>query len=71
MKAFEYAAPTSEEEVLELLSSAPGQVEVLAGGTDLMGLMKKMIVTPDRVVSLDRVAGLKTIEAEGMRAARS
>ena len=63
MKAFEYAAPRSEREVLEFLSAERGQTAVLAGGTDLVGLMKQMIVTPDRVVSLSRVASLKTIEA--------
>ena len=41
MKAFEYAAPESEQEVLELLSSERGHTEVMAGGTDLVGLMKK------------------------------
>jgi xanthine dehydrogenase YagS FAD-binding subunit len=64
MKAFEYAAPRSEHEVLELLSAERGKTEVLAGGTDLVGLMKKMLVTPDRVVSLSRVDSLKRIEAD-------
>lgn len=64
MKAFEYAAPRSEREALELLSPERGKTEVLAGGTDLVGLMKKMIVTPDRVVSLSRVDSLRTIEAD-------
>jgi xanthine dehydrogenase YagS FAD-binding subunit len=64
MKAFEYAAPESEREVLELLSAERGKTEVLAGGTDLVGLMKKMIVTPERVVSLSRVDSLRTIEAD-------
>jgi xanthine dehydrogenase YagS FAD-binding subunit len=64
MKAFEYAAPRSEREVLELLSPERGKTEVLAGGTDLVGLMKKMIVTPDRLVSLSRVDSLRTIEAD-------
>ena len=52
MKNFEYAAPCSENEVLQLLSDQSGQTELLAGGTDLVGLMKKMIVTPDRVVNI-------------------
>jgi xanthine dehydrogenase YagS FAD-binding subunit len=64
MKAFEYAAPRTEREVLEQLSFAPGRTEVLAGGTDLVGLMKQMLVTPDRVVSLSRVPSLKTIQAD-------
>ncbi len=54
----------SEREVLELLSEQRGDTAVLAGGTDLVGLMKKMIVTPSRVVSLSRVASLKAIEAD-------
>jgi xanthine dehydrogenase YagS FAD-binding subunit len=64
MKAFEYAAPRTEREVLALLAAERGKTEVLAGGTDLVGLMKKMIVTPDRVVSLSRVGSLRSIEAD-------
>ncbi|HEV3138099.1 MAG TPA: FAD binding domain-containing protein [Pirellulales bacterium] len=69
MKAFEYAAPRSEQEVLELLSAERGHTEVMAGGTDLVGLMKKMIVTPQRVVSLKQVDSLRSIEvdSEGLR----
>jgi xanthine dehydrogenase YagS FAD-binding subunit len=68
MKAFEYAAPRSEQEVLELLSPRRGHTEVMAGGTDLVGLMKKMIVTPDRVVSLKQVDSLRAIEADSQGA---
>ncbi len=68
MKAFEYAAPESEQEVLELLSAQRGETELMAGGTDLVGLMKKMIVTPERVVSLSRVASLKAIDADSQGA---
>jgi xanthine dehydrogenase YagS FAD-binding subunit len=64
MKAFEYAAPRSEQEALGLLSAERGESVVLAGGTDLVGLMKQMIVKPDRVVSLSRVESLRTIEAD-------
>lgn len=70
MKDFEYAAPENEREVLEMLSAESGTTAVLAGGTDLIGLMKKMIVTPDRVVSLKNVASLHSIDADsqGVRA---
>ncbi len=34
MKDFEYAQPSTEADVLELLSSEPGKTELLAGGTD-------------------------------------
>lgn len=62
MKNFEYAAPTSESEALELLGSETVQTEILAGGTDLVGLMKKMIVTPDRVVNIMGIPSLQQIE---------
>lgn len=64
MKAFEYAAPRHEAGVLELLSAEPGQTEILAGGTDLVGLMQQMIVTPDRVVNIKEVPTLRGIEVD-------
>lgn len=64
MKAFDYAAPTCEADVLELLSGEPGETEILAGGTDLVPLMKKMIATPDRVVNIMEVPSLRGISAD-------
>lgn len=67
MKNFEYAAPRSEAEALALLSDEPGHTEILAGGTDLVGLMKKMVVQPQRVVYIMNVPSMKGVEptAEG------
>ncbi|MBC8354247.1 MAG: FAD binding domain-containing protein [Planctomycetes bacterium] len=62
MKAFEYASPRTEAEIVDLLSAEPGKTEILAGGTDLVGLMKKMIVTPDRVVNIMDVPTLRSID---------
>jgi len=64
MKAFEYAAPRREEEVVDLLSTATGRSELIAGGTDLIGLMKKMVITPDRVVNIKEVSSLRGISAD-------
>jgi xanthine dehydrogenase YagS FAD-binding subunit len=64
MKDFEYASPRSETAVLELLSREPGHTEILAGGTDLVGLMRKMIVTPERVVNIKEVASLRGIAGD-------
>lgn len=64
MKNFEYAVPRSEAEALELLSAEPGITEILAGGTDLIGLMKKMIITPDRVVNIMGIPSLKQLERQ-------
>ena len=62
MKNFEYAAPTTESEAIALLDDGSVQTEILAGGTDLVGLMKKMIVTPDRVVNIMGIPSLQQIE---------
>ena len=62
MKDFEYAAPQWEAEVVQLLSPEYGRTEILAGGTDLIPLMKKMVVTPERVVNVMNVPSLKQIE---------
>jgi xanthine dehydrogenase YagS FAD-binding subunit len=66
MKAFDFASPEHEADVLELLSGEPGQTEILAGGTDLVPLMKKMLVTPDRVVSIMEVASLRGVSADSL-----
>jgi len=68
MKAFSYEAPESEAEVVELLAAAPHDTVLLAGGTDLVGLMQRMLVTPERVVSLDHVSTLRAIEADSQQA---
>ncbi|HXN22175.1 MAG TPA: FAD binding domain-containing protein [Candidatus Dormibacteraeota bacterium] len=52
MQAFEYARPKSLAAALGLLGSAWGETEILAGGTDLLSLMKNYVVTPKRVVDI-------------------
>lgn len=66
MKAFEYAAPREEHEVVGLLSKEWGHTEILAGGTDLVGLMQKMIVTPQRVVNIKEVRSMRGIESDSL-----
>ncbi len=63
MKNFEYAAPTTEEEALALLAEREDQAAVLAGGTDLVPLMKKWLVTPKRVVNIKNIPSLRGIHA--------
>jgi xanthine dehydrogenase YagS FAD-binding subunit len=66
MKAFDFASPVCEADVLELLSGEPGQTEILAGGTDLVPLLKKMLVTPDRVVNIMEVRSLRGVSADSL-----
>lgn len=63
MKNFEYAQPTTEAEAVQLLSDGSRTTEVLAGGTDLVGLMKRMVVSPDRLVNICEIDSLKGIES--------
>jgi xanthine dehydrogenase YagS FAD-binding subunit len=62
MKAFEYAAPTTVEDAVRLLSGA--NASALAGGTDLLGRMKDYVTTPDRVVSLKGIKALSGISGD-------
>ncbi len=53
MKAFTYVNAANEKEAIAALSSAQrGRMLPMAGGMDLLGLMKDYIVSPDRVVSI-------------------
>lgn len=61
MRAFEYASPKTKEQAVGLLASSWGETEVLAGGTDLISLMKDDVVAPKRLVSLKEVAELRGI----------
>lgn len=61
MQAFEYAQPTTKQESVALLSPRWGETEILAGGTDLLSLMKNYVVTPKRVVSIKGITELRGI----------
>ncbi|MGO8816247.1 MAG: FAD binding domain-containing protein [Terriglobia bacterium] len=61
MQAFEYARPKSAAEAVKLLGGAEGAALPLAGGTDLISLMKDGVATPKRLVSLQHVSELKGI----------
>jgi xanthine dehydrogenase YagS FAD-binding subunit len=62
MNRFEFAQPASLDETLALLGASHADTEVLAGGTDLLSLMKDFVVEPKRLVSLQRVPELRGIE---------
>lgn len=62
MRAFEYAAPKSTQQAVGLLGKSWTQAQILAGGTDLLGLMKDDIVSPKRVVNIKDVGGLARLE---------
>jgi len=58
MRPFDYASPTKKEQVSDLLASTWGETEVLAGGTDLLSLMKDDITAPKRLVNIKGIQEL-------------
>jgi len=65
MRPFEYATPTTKEQAVSLLGTQWGQAEVLAGGTDLLSLMKDDVIHPKRLVSIQQVQGLDGSASNG------
>jgi xanthine dehydrogenase YagS FAD-binding subunit len=65
MRQFEYTSPTTPEQVPALLGKSWGEVEILAGGSDLLSLMKDDITTPKRLVNIKQIAGLHAISNQG------
>jgi len=61
MRPFSYASPTRKEEVSGLLGQTWGETEILAGGSDLLSLMKDDITAPKRLVNIKQVAGIHAI----------
>ena len=61
MQPFQYCSPQSEAEAVTMLAEAPGAA-VLAGGTDLLSLLKSEVLGPRRVVDISGVGSLKSIE---------
>ncbi|MDQ4078580.1 MAG: FAD binding domain-containing protein, partial [Chloroflexota bacterium] len=58
MRPFEYIRPSTIEEAIELLGRKDGSTELLAGGTDLLTLMKEDIAAPERLVDIKRLDAL-------------
>jgi carbon-monoxide dehydrogenase medium subunit len=60
---FTYHAPESLEEVFSMLEDGSGKI--LAGGMSLIPLMKLRLASPESVIDLRRVPGLKEITESG------
>ncbi|MBU4278656.1 MAG: xanthine dehydrogenase family protein subunit M [Proteobacteria bacterium] len=65
MPQFQVHQPKTLESVLDLLGRHRSSVKLLCGGTDLLIKMRAGAQAPEHLVSLNRVAGLKTISYAG------
>jgi xanthine dehydrogenase YagS FAD-binding subunit len=69
MRPFEYVTPETSKEAIGLLGKSWGPTEILAGGTDLLALMKDDVVTPKRLVNIKGLKDLQGVNAspQGLR----
>jgi xanthine dehydrogenase YagS FAD-binding subunit len=70
MRAFEYTSPKQKQQVVSLLGKQWNDAEILAGGSDLLGLMKDDIVHPKRLVNvkgIQELHGISFTEQRGLR----
>ena len=65
MQGFEYVNAGTTSDAVQLLNEAGGQGAVLAGGTDLLSLMKDYVVTPKRVINIKSISQLEGIRYSG------
>ncbi|MGR3373212.1 FAD binding domain-containing protein [Pseudooceanicola nanhaiensis] len=62
MRDFTYLRATDADAAAEALGP---EASIIAGGTNLLDLMKLQIMTPERLVDITRIDGLSTIEDDG------
>lgn len=69
MRNFDYAAPTSLSEAVQLLAGQNGRARALAGGTDLIDHVRTGRLTPDYVVDIKQIPELNVLDvgAGGLR----
>ena len=59
---FDFYEPVSVEEAILLLDKYNDRARVLAGGTDLFVMMKVERISPDVIISLNKIPGLNQIQ---------
>ena len=62
MRPFEYASPKTKQQAVAMLGK-DWSVAVLAGGTDLIALMKDEVVTPKRLINVKDIPDLHAVKA--------
>jgi carbon-monoxide dehydrogenase medium subunit len=61
---FKFHEPKTEQEACQILAEYGDKARPIAGGTDLVVNMKKNLMSPEHVVSLSRIASLKSLQKE-------
>src|SRR5437773_11823006 len=63
--SFDYAVARDVGHAIQLLGSSGGEGKVLAGGQNLIPLMKFRLAQPALLIDINRVAGLSAIKEKG------
>lgn len=63
MREFDFLSPRTLDEAVQMLAQGDGQIQLLAGGTDLLLHMREGTVAPGIVMSLKQLSELRKIEA--------
>ena len=68
LPAFDYAAPSTPAEVVQLLAAHPGEAKVIAGGQSLLPTMAFRLAQPSLLIDLRNLKGLDriTIDKSGV-----
>lgn len=68
LPAFEYVAPSTPAEVVQLLASHPGEAKVISGGQSLLPTMAFRLAQPSLLIDLRNLKGLDqiTIDKSGV-----
>ena len=67
MKAFAYVNAANEKEAVAALGTERGRFLPMAGGMDLLGLMKDFVVSPDRLVNVKNLDATIVAAEGGLR----
>ena len=63
--AFDYQAPTSVEEALQLLTEGGDDAKIIAGGQSLLPVLKLRLAAPELVIDLAKIDSLKGVRDDG------
>ena len=63
MRPFEYVSPNTRAQAISLLGPSWSNAEILAGGTDLLSLMKDDVVAPKRLINIKEIHDLHGVSS--------
>ena len=63
--AFDYKAPTSLDDALQLLAAAGDDAKIIAGGQSLLPVLKLRLAAPELLIDLAKIDSLKGVRDDG------